>query len=305
MSDASSKQTLMALLALDADDSVAADGPVASTGSAAEPQPLPTLDQRTDMYLRAVYGPDHPVSAELRAAVRTRLIEAMSDDLADESIGPAPAAPFDPATPQTHRSEGFAKSTTKSTARSPASASAGLAQLWNALLQSCQDLLQPAFTTRGLRMAAVPLVALLIAGSVWTTGWINPSGDGLGTQGPPSLNDGGGASPGTRSRSLNAGPNDLQAEQNLRRDIAATEAKLGPSHPTLAQKLVDLASLLRSEGRYTEAEALCTRALAIEQEALGPRDPVTIRTIKELAMIYRAQGRTKEADDLLARIGPP
>jgi tetratricopeptide (TPR) repeat protein len=291
----------MALLALDADDSVAADGPGASTGSAAEPQQLPTLDQRTDMYLRAVYGPDHPVSAELRTAVRRRLIEAMSDDLADESIGPAAAAAFDPATPQTHRSEGFAQPTAQSTA----SAAAGLAQLWNALLQSCQDLLQPAFTTRGLQMAAVPLVALLIAGSVWTTGWINPGGDGIGTQGPPSLNDGGEASPGARSRSLNAGPTDLQAEQNLRRDIAATEAKLGPSHPMLAQKLVDLASLLRSEGRYTEAEALCTRALAIEQEALGPRDPVTIRTIKELAMIYRAQGRTKEADDLLARIGPP
>jgi tetratricopeptide (TPR) repeat protein len=297
MSDASSKQTLMALLALDADDSVAADGAAASTASDAEPQQLPTLDQRADMYLRAVYGPDHPVSAELRAAARARLIDAMADDLADESIGPATAAPVDPAALQTYHSEGVAQS-----AASPA---AGLAQFWDALLQRCRDFLQPAFATRGLRMAAVPLVALLIAGSVWTTGWINPAGDGSGDQGGQSVNGGGETSPAVHNRSLNTQQSDVQAEQNLRRDIAATEATLGPSHPAVARKLVDLASLLRSERRYAEAEALCTRALAIEQQALSPKDPELIRTIKELAMIYRAQGRTKEADDLLARVGPP
>jgi len=296
MSEASSKQTLMALLALDADDSVSADGAVASNGSDAVRQ-LPSLDQRTDMYLRAVYGPDHPVSAELRATVRARLLEAMADDLADENIGPAASAPVDPAGAQIHRRESAAQST--------ASAGNGLARLVETLLQRCQDLLQPAFTTRGLGMAAVPLVALLIAGSVWTTGWINPGGDGLGDQGAQSINDGGGTSPTTRNRSLNGQLSDVQAEQNLRRDIAATEATLGPSHPAVARKLVDLASLLRSERRYAEAEALCTRALAIEQQALGAKDPELIRTIKELAMIYRAQGRTKEADDLLARIGPP
>jgi hypothetical protein len=287
----------MTLLALEADDSVAADGPVASTGSAAQPQPLPTLEQRTDMYLRAVYGPDHPVSAELRAAVRARLIDAMADDLADESIGPAAAAPVDPGVVQPHRSE--------TAARSTASAGSGLAQLVEALLQRCQDFLQPAFTMRGMGMAAVPLVALLIAGSVWTTGWINPGGDGTGDQGTPSVNDGGEASPAAHNRSLNGQVSNVQAEQNLRRDIAATEATLGSSHPAVARKLVDLASLLRSERRYVEAEALCTRALAIEQQALSPKDPELIRTTKELAMIYRAQGRTKEADDLLARIGPP
>lgn len=299
MSDAKSKVTLMTLLALDEDDAVAADGPVASSGDAAPP--LPSLDQRTDMYLRAVYGPDHAISAELRAAVRARLIEAMADDLADESIGPAAeAAPVEPAALQTHRSESAAQPT--------ASAAGGLAQLWAALLERCQGFLQPGFLQaglpmRGLGMAAVPLVALLIAGSVWTTGWINPGGDGAGDQGAQSANDG--ASPAARNRSLNGPADDVQAEDNLRRDIAATEARLGASHPMVARKLVDLASLLRSEKRYAEAEALCSRALAIEEQALGPKDPELIRTIRELAMIYRAQGRTKEADDLLARIGPP
>jgi hypothetical protein len=296
MSDASSKQTLMALLTPDEDESVAADSAVASSSGNFASQ-LPTLDQRTDMYLRAVYGPDHPASAELRATVRARLIEAMADDLADESIGPAAVAPVDPGVVQIHRSEAAAQST--------ASGGSGLGQLAEALLQRCQEFLQPAFTMRGLGMAAVPLVALLIAGSVWTIGWNNPGGDGLGDQGASSVNDGDGTSPSARNRSLNGPLSNVQVEQNLRRDIAATEATLGPSHPAVARKLVDLASLLRSERRYAEAEALCTRALAIEQQALSPKDPELIRTTKELATIYRAQGRTKEADNLLARIGEP
>jgi hypothetical protein len=295
MSEANSKLTLMTLLALDADESVTADDAVVSSGGDAA-LPLPSLDQRVDMYLRAVYGPDHPVSAEQRAAVRTRLIEAMAEDLADETIGPAPTMPADPAAPQTHRSQ--------SIARSAASAATGLAQLWEALLQRCRDFLQPAFTMRGLGMAAVPLVALLIAGSVWTTGWINPGGDSLGDQGSQLVNDGSDTSP-AHNRSLNGPQDNVQAEANLRRDIAATEARLGASHPMVARQLVDLASLLRSEKRYAEAEALCTRALAIEQPVLSPKDPELIRTIKELAMIYQVQGRTKEADDLLARVGPP
>lgn len=144
-------------------------------------------------------------------------------------------------------------------------------------------------------MAAVPLVALLIAGSVWTTAWINQEGN----VGPSET------SPISRSRGLNNQPSNLQTEQELRRGIAATEATFGRDHPALAPKLVDLAGLLYSQGQYAEAEALCSRALTIAQRALGPRDPETVRTVKQLAMIYRAQGRSKEADELLARVGQP
>ena len=104
-----------------------------------------------------------------------------------------------------------------------------------------------------------------------------------------------------KSRGLGQPAHPVETEQSLEREIAADEAALGPSHPTVAQKLVDLASLYRSQGRYHEAEVLCTRALAIQDQTIGAKNPETIRTLKELAMVYRAQGRNREADDLLAR----
>ena len=104
-----------------------------------------------------------------------------------------------------------------------------------------------------------------------------------------------------KSRGLGQPAHPVETEQSLEREIAADEAALGPSHPKVAQKLVDLASLYRSEGRYHEAEVLCTRALTIQDQTIGAKDPETTRTLKELAMVYRAQGRNREADDLLAR----
>jgi hypothetical protein len=298
MSDVNSDQTLMALLALEADEFIAADNAAAPSDGDGTPR-LPTLDQRTDMFLRAVYGASHAVTAETRSAVRERLIGAMAADLADENIGPA-SAPVDPTDLRLRADD--------SAAQPMPSVSLGLSQLWGSLLQHCKNLLPPpeAFAMGGLRMAAVPLVALLIVGSVWTTGWINEGGYRPANQnfGPSSgANE---TSPTSRSRGLVQTQSDnSQAEQNLRRDIATTEAALGPVHPVLAGKLVDLAIVLHSEGRYAEAEELCTRALTIDRRTLGPRDPETVRTIKVLAMIYRAQGRSQEADDLLARADQP
>ena len=281
MSDANSNQTLMALLALEADDPVASDSA------------LPTLDQRVDMLLRAVYGPDHPVTAEMRAVARERLLGAMAADLADEGADPAPAS-LDSAALRAHGDA--------SVGQPVPSLGAGLSRLWSSLSQLGQGLSSPAevFTMRGLRMAAVPLVALLIAGSVWTTAWINQGGDTPANQSGPSD-----TSPNPRNRGLNPQPDNLRSEQELRRDIAAAEAASGRDSPALAPKLVDLASLLYAQGRYAEAEAACSRALTIAQRALGPRDPETVRTTKQLAMIYRAQGRSREADELLAHVGQP
>jgi tetratricopeptide (TPR) repeat protein len=293
MSDANSNQTLMALLALDADDSVASDNAVTPADADKTP-PLPTLDQRTDMFLRAVHGPGHPIKTELRAAARERLLGAMAADLADEGAEPALASVD---------SAEFHVQSDASAGQLVPSFTVGLSRLWGSLLQYGQGLSASSevFTLRGLRMAAVPLVALLIAGSVWTTAWINQEGYSPANQnvGPSET------SPIGRSRGLNNQPNNSQTEQDLRRDIAATEATFGRDHPALAPKLVDLAGLLYSEGQYAEAEALCSRALTISQRVLGPRDSETVRTVKQLAMIYRAQGRSKEADELLARVGQP
>lgn len=293
MSDANTDQTLKALLALEADDSIAPDSTV-KPSDMDQALPLPTLDQRSDMFLRAVYGLDRPITPEMRAAARDRLIGAMAADLADD--GPAAGSgPVElPERPLQSDSN---------VAQFIPSPIAGLSQLWASFLKYGKSLTAPSelFTVRGLRMAAVPLVALLIAGTVWTTAWINQEG-----YSPADENTSPGeASPTARSRGLNTQADKSQAEQNLRRDIAAAEATFGPDHSVLVPKLVDLASLLYSEGRYAQAETLCTRALAIAQRTLGPRDPETVRAVKELAMIYRAQGRSREADELLTRVGEP
>jgi Tetratricopeptide repeat len=285
MSDANSNQTLMALLAPNAEEPATSGNAATPSGDDGMPA-LPTLDQRTDMFLRAVHGPNHSITAEMRSATRDRLISAMAADLADQIMGRA-SAPVDPTPLQSH-----------SIAVQPLpSITAGLTRLWGSFLQHCH----------GLRMAAVPLVALLIVGSVWTTGWVNQRDYHSMTDKNVEPDSGRSeTSPIIRSRGLSESqPVDLQVEQNLRRDIATTEAALGPSHPILARKLVDLASFLHADGRYKEAEALCLRALTIEQVALGPSNPDIVRTINELAMIYRAQGRTKEADDLIARAKQP
>ena len=294
MPDTRSDLTLMALLALEAED--AAGEPGAATSADGVPAPgLPTLDQRVDMFVHAMHGPAAAVTAEMRAAARQRLLAAMAADLADETLGPAaPTSRADAAAaPRASAAHGAAEPT-------------GLARLWDGLAGTLQQLLSPAaeaFTMRGLRMAAVPLLALFVVGSVWTgTYWIN-SGNQQANENPNSPAGNGPSANEPTTRGL--APQDTAAEENLKRAIAADEAKLGSAHPTVAGKLVDLAGLYRADGRYADAEALCTRALAIQQRAVGAKDPATVRTLKELALVYRAQGRNVEADEMLSRANAP
>jgi tetratricopeptide repeat protein len=272
MIETRSSQTLSALLAVEASD-------LTLTGERAvedlESVRLPTLDQRTDMFLKAVYGPDQTVTPEIRLAVRNRLLSAMASNLAEETIEPAGEAAVVSRmkTARTHRTSG---------------------DVWQKMVSSAAEL----FTSRGLRMAAVPLVALLVVGSAWSVSWMKGD-DHLTDSTVEATNSQTSETP--KPRGLGQSVQPVETEQSLAREIAADEATLGPSHPTVARKLVDLASLYRSEGRYHEAEVLCTRALAIQERTIGAKDPETTRTLKELAMVYRAQGRNKEADDLLAR----
>ena len=75
MSDTNSNQTLMALLAPEAEESIATDNAAALSDGHGTPQ-LPTLDQRIDMLLCAVHGLNQPVTPEMRLAARDRGITA-------------------------------------------------------------------------------------------------------------------------------------------------------------------------------------------------------------------------------------
>jgi Tetratricopeptide repeat len=291
MSDSSSEKTLMALFALEA-ERAALD--VAASPGGAPIARLPSLDKRVEMFARAMYGSDVAISAEIGKAAREQILTAMAADLLEETT--EPAARLQP--PELTRAQ-LAMIEAGTPARE------GLSRFLAGLGDALQRLISAAtegMTVRRLSMAAVPLVGVLAAGAVLTGNW----GAGETESGKNPAAVGGAPASGPVYRSLQpAPPVDTASEQNLQKEIAADQSKLGAAHPTVARKLVDLADLYRADGRYSEAADLCARALAMQELALGEKAPETIRTLRELAAIYRAQGRIGDADRMLSRANQP
>ena len=282
----------MALFALEADD--AAPDVAAAPGGAPIAR-LPSLDKRIEMFARTMHGSDGAISAEMRKAARDQILTAMAADLLEETTELA-AQPQPPDLPVAQ----LARITAGTPARE------GLSRFMADLGHGLQRLISAAtegMTVRRLSMAAVPLVGVLATGAVLTGNW----GTGGGTESgknPAAVSGAPASGPVYRGLQL-APPVDTAAEQNLQKEIAADQSKLGAAHPGVARKLVDLASLYRADGRYTEAADLCARALAMQELALGAKASETIRTLRELAAIYRAQGRIGDADRMLSRANQP
>jgi tetratricopeptide (TPR) repeat protein len=281
MRETNSDRTLMALLEPDL------EGSGGTTAEAGQAERLPSLDERTDMFLRAVHGPGAEFTAEERSAARERILAAMAVDFAETAMDDAPENAAAP------EALGLA-------AEVAGRAASGWSEIRSKLVQGFLQLVSPAgevFAMRAVRMAAVPLLALLVVGSIWTGTWIadeHPSDRGNQVPGSsPAAN-----APTTRGL-------EAPAERDFKREIAAAEAARGPMHPDVANRLVDLADFYRAQGRYQEAENLYNRALTIQQRALGPRHPDVMRTITALADVYRAEGRAKDAEALLRRTDQP
>jgi len=296
MSDTRSETTLMTLLSFEAlafeASASAAKHYSGETGTAAPNASLPKLDERIAALASTFTGPDGIVTVEMRAAARDQMLTAMAADLVDETT------PFAsrPETPRNIAAPVAFVRPRPVVAKAPAQISAGF---FHGLRDFFASAAGP-FTVRGLGMAAVPLVALLVAGSLWTQNRF--SGTEVPGQVAPKE---GAAATASATRGLGAQAVDSVAEQNLKAAIAAEEAAHGRSTPAVARELVDLAGLLRADGRYAEAQALCERALIIEDRALGRKNSETIRATQELAAIYRAQGRTQDADAILTRADQP
>lgn len=101
--------------------------------------------------------------------------------------------------------------------------------------------------------------------------------------------------------------------------IAGFVELLGPKHPETLASIANLASLLDSVGKMSEAEPLYRRVVqgkaavswseavpaesiidmrAGQQEALGPQHPTTVTSILALADLLRLQGELSEAEQL-------
>jgi tetratricopeptide (TPR) repeat protein len=276
MAETNSDRALMGLLASEVEE--AARMPDAAEAA----ERLPNVDARMEMFLRAVHGPEATPTAEQRAAARARVLDAMAADLAENTADPGPQ-----------------QSTVHSEARRALvvpRASAGWADIRSKFAESLLKIFAPAgevFAMRAVRMAAVPLLGLLVVGSIWTGMLTDREPDAPGAETSQSA-----GTPITRSLAT-------PAERDLKREIAAAEAARGPGHPEVASKMAELAALYRAQGHYRDAESLYTRALNIQRSALGARHPDVIRTTRDLAEVYRAEGRGSEADDLLRRVNRP
>jgi hypothetical protein len=76
-----------------------------------------------------------------------------------------------------------------------------------------------------------------------------------------------------------------EAEQLFRRALANDEANLGPDHPNVALRLVNLASLLQGTNRLDEAAPLFIRALAIFENSFGAQHPHSASLRESLAAL--------------------
>jgi CHAT domain-containing protein len=80
-----------------------------------------------------------------------------------------------------------------------------------------------------------------------------------------------------------------------RRALAIFLKTLGDGHPLTARGYSTLASTLKNQGKYAEAEAMTRRTLAIRVQALGENHPDTTSSYADLARSLNRRGEHDEA----------
>lgn len=156
MARPASNRALAALFALETDDF---QSPAAITSTAALP-PL-NLDERVDLFLRAIYGSTHHFTASERAAARDRILDAMAGDLIGGADGGIRDRPVDMAASM------IATSIARGDRRSQLLGFAVM--LRDALLA---PLMLPIFASPRMRLMAASLIALVVSGSAWSGTWL-------------------------------------------------------------------------------------------------------------------------------------
>ena len=153
MAKVDTKKALMAVLAPEDGD----NQPVAAGRQGAE-QSLPGLDERVNLFLRAMHG-TRTATAKERANARLRILDAMGDDLAGESDGYLA---------QTSKTAAPRRAATKATAGS----SDLLARFGDVLREALLwPLSIPGFAGQPMRLAVAACATLLVAGGAWTATW--------------------------------------------------------------------------------------------------------------------------------------
>jgi tetratricopeptide (TPR) repeat protein len=77
---------------------------------------------------------------------------------------------------------------------------------------------------------------------------------------------------------------------------------LGKEHPDTLGSMNNLASPLRQQGNYAEAEAMDRQTLQLQETVLGKEHPETPRSMMNLAILLRQQGRYTESQAIYQRV---
>ena len=92
-----------------------------------------------------------------------------------------------------------------------------------------------------------------------------------------------------------------EAEALARLALEIDEQMLGSGHPNVANRLNNLAHLLKETNRLTEAEPLMWRALSIDEKSYGSEHPNVAIHLGNLAQLLQDTNRLSEAEPLMWR----
>jgi tetratricopeptide (TPR) repeat protein len=84
-------------------------------------------------------------------------------------------------------------------------------------------------------------------------------------------------------------------------ELEKSRRTLGDHHPYIASLMSNLASVLKRQGRLSEAEELQQQALEARDRVLGPEHLDTLASLDDLMSTYMDQHRWKEAEELGVR----
>jgi tetratricopeptide (TPR) repeat protein len=290
--------------------------------------PLPSLEERTELFIRAVYGPGYMSTPPERAAAREKILSSMADDLARQI---------------THKTDG-----TKQTSGQLRYFLWACSDVARRIVRLPQDL-AAALSPRTPQLVAIPLMVLLVAGATLAATMIymgsgarhgnsqiaaNPASQspsipqsqqieeatrreqspdaggqrsmdaalefrrqGSRAVGVPaaSLSDQELVSIHRRFLDLFAARNYVAALLEAQKLEVIARARFGIDDKRYAEAIRPLAMSYLAQGRYGEAEAYFARVLAIKERNLVPSDPDLVQALDDLAEVYQAQGRTAEA----------
>jgi hypothetical protein len=155
MTATASEKGLMSILDVDAHGDQASRAETTTLAAG----PLPTLDERVDMFLRAVHGPGHAATAAERAAAKARILDA----IASEFVGDAERG---------SEIESTAPAAARGTEASAVSGLiTGMTNIVKSALSSAAVLLNPGAPARELRWAAAAAAVIVVCAG-WSAVWL-------------------------------------------------------------------------------------------------------------------------------------